>query len=1037
MEPRALLAVTAGIVGSELRVHLGDTNDMAILQVDSGIYSVQDGFQSLGSFSMAAINSIRITGDPAKAGQSLVIRPGDAVADSLAVDAGVDATIVGAPISTPGSVNIASAAITLSESVQTAGEQVYGGVVRLAKDIVLDAGNADIRFTSPIRSTVGLHNTIRDIGTSDLLTLSPGGSILYASRGSSDVGSGEVHFIDLGGQGRDLVDLGRATGRLALSADGSLLYAANPQDGTVTVVNTATRAILATIAASGSPTGMALSADGQALYVTNSADDLLSVISTVTNQLVRTVPLAGAPTTVAVGTDGRLWVTAQSGNRVSVVNAATGVIERQIDVGRGPHGIAISPDGARAYVTNTFDGTVSVIATTTGTVTMTINIGLGPTEIAVTADGRWVYVVDGFSNGVSVIESATLTVATRVSVGNEPTGLALSADGTKAYVASRTGISELRSEARSLAVRTNGIVRFTAPESTVDRLRELVVQGNREIESAGSVILGTDTSGNLRAGGTPVRSGGGPVNYDSFRSWGWTARAAEPVNNVNTVAWQNAAGELRFWRLDSNWNQLTADGRVAPRTAAFWQAEQDFEIDFDGDGVIGRRPIVIEAVGSVTLSYDSAGNLVAGETPVTSFGVPVNFQTYASWGWTARAAEAIRGVNTMVWEHTQSGNLHYWELSAGWVHQTSRGDFTRGTAAYNAAEAAFGMDFNGDGEVSPATTVIESSGAVPLEYDVDGNLRANGVLVMSLGGPVNYDVYRGWGWTATAAENVHGFNTIVWRNTSGSLHFWRLSSTWQHLSSDGMHALGTTGYHAAEVDFATDFNGDGVVGATETIIENVGTATLIYTRAGNLFVNGVPVTSGGNPVNFHSFARIGYTAMAAEAVNGTNSIVWRTPEKKLHFWRLSSDWAQVSADSMMVPGASRYYAAEVAFGRDFDDDGVIGSPFTIIEAVGAIRLSYDRAGNLFANGTAITAGGAPVNYQSYARIGYTARAVETVDGINTLAWVTTESKIHYWRLSSTWAQTSSDSMIVPGRPRYLAAETTFGVDFDGNGRIGS
>jgi YVTN family beta-propeller protein len=925
MEPRALLAVTAGIVGSELRVHLGDTNDMAILQVDSGIYSVQDGFNSFGSFSMAAINSIRITGDAAKAGQSLVIRPGDAVADSLTVDAGVDATIVGAPISTPGSVNIASAAITLSESVQTAGEQVYGGVVRLAKDIVLDAGDADIRFTSPIRSTVGLHNVIRDIAMSDQLTLPPGGTVLYASRGSSDVGSGGVHFIDLGGQGRDLVDLGRVAGRLALSADGSRLYAANPQDGTVTVVNTATRAILATIAASGSPTGMALSADGQALYVTNSVDDSLAVISTATNGLVRTIPLAGAPAAVAVGTDGRLWVTAQSGNRVSVVNAATGVIERQINVGRGPHGIAISPDGSRAYVTNTFDGTVSVISTTTGTVTMTIDIGLGPTEIALTADGRWVYVVDGFSNGVAVIETATLTVATRVSVGNEPTGLALSADGAKAYVASRTGISELRSEARSLTVRTNGTIRFTAPESTVDRLRELVVQGNREIESAGSVILSTDRGGNLRAGGTQVRSGGVAVNYDSYRSWGWTARAAE----------------------------------------------------------------------------------------------------------------AIRGVHTIVWEHAQSGKLHYWELSAGWVHQTSRGDFARGSAAYNAAEAAFGMDFNGDGVVSPTTTVIESSGAVALEYDGDGNLRANGVLVTSLGGPVNYDVYRGWGWTATAAENVRGFNTIAWRNTSGSLHFWRLSSTWQHLSSDGMHAPGTTGYHAAEVDFATDFNSDGVVGATETIIESLGTATLIYTGAGNLFVNGVPVTSGGNPVNFHSFARIGYTAMAAETVNGTNSIVWRTPQKKLHFWRLSSDWAQVSADSMMVPGAPRYHAAEVAFGRDFDDDGVIGSPFTIIEAVGATRLSYDRAGNLFANGTAITAGGAPVNYQSYARIGYTARAVETVDGVNTLAWVTTESKIHYWRLSGTWAQTSSDSMMVPGRPRYLAAETTFGVDFDGNGRIGS
>jgi hypothetical protein len=333
--------------------------------------------------------------------------------------------------------------------------------------------------------------------------------------------------------------------------------------------------------------------------------------------------------------------------------------------------------------------------------------------------------------------------------------------------------------------------------------------------------------------------------------------------------------------------------------------------------------------------------------------------------------------------------------------------------------------------------VLDSRGLVTLSHDGLGTLRANGVQVISGGGSVNHNAYVGWGWTAIAAENVGGTNTIIWRNTAGSLHFWRLSSGWQQLSADGLHAPGTTGYHAAETSFATDFNGDTFVGAPDTVIENVGSSTLAFTSAGNLVVNRVPITSGGNPVNFHNYSRIGYTAVGAESVNGVNSIAWRTPDKKLHFWRMSSSWAQVSSDSMLVPGATRYHAAEVAFGRDFDDDGVVGSPFTFIETVGAVRLSYDRAGNLFANGTAITAGGARVNYHSYARIGFTARAAEAVNGVNTLAWVTTDRKIHYWRLSSTWSQTSSDSMVNPGMPRYLAAETTFGVDFDGNTRIGS
>jgi cyclophilin family peptidyl-prolyl cis-trans isomerase len=480
--------------------------------------------------------------------------------------------------------------------------------------------------------------------------------------------------------------------------------------------------------------------------------------------------------------------------------------------------------------------------------------------------------------------------------------------------------------------------------------------------------------------------------------------------------------------------QGTGTAMITVRASSAFNAS-DFR-DHSFTVTVPEQVIEIEALGQVTLAARGIGNLTANGVLVTAGGGPVNYSSYRSWGWTARAAERIGGVNTIAWQN-ESGTLHFWRLSDGWAQTASDSMLAPGTPGFWQAESDFGLDFDGDGVIGRGLTVIEGSGSVRFGYDLGGNLLANETYVTASGGSVNYRSYAGWGWTAIAAENVGGTNTIVWRSASGSLHFWRLSSSWQQLSADSLHAPGTAGYHLAEVSFATDFDGNGIVGAPETVIENLGSAMLAYTGIGSLVVNGVPITSGGNPVNFHDFARIGYTAVGAEAVNGVNSIAWRMPDKKLHFWRMSSTWAHVSSDSMMVPGAPRYHAAEVAFGRDFDDDGVIGSPFTIIEAVGSVRLSYDRAGNLFANGTAITAGGVPVNYHSYAGVGYTARAAEAADGVNTLAWVTTDLKIHYWRLSSTWSQTSADSMIVPGKPRYLAAETIFGVDFDGNTRIGS
>jgi YVTN family beta-propeller protein len=47
-------------------------------------------------------------------------------------------------------------------------------------------------------------------------------------------------------------------------------------------------------------------------------------------------------------------------------------------VGNSPHGIAITPDGASAYVTNQTSNNVSVINTANNTVVATVNVGLGP-----------------------------------------------------------------------------------------------------------------------------------------------------------------------------------------------------------------------------------------------------------------------------------------------------------------------------------------------------------------------------------------------------------------------------------------------------------------------------------------------------------------------------------------------------------------------------------------------------------------------------------------------------------------------------------
>ena len=66
-----------------------------------------------------------------------------------------------------------------------------------------------------------------------------------------------------------------------------------------------------------------------------------------------------------------------------------------VPVGSDPDGVAVTPNGAYAYVANDFgSGSVSVISTATNTVTATITVGNEPDGVAVTPNGEYAYVTN-------------------------------------------------------------------------------------------------------------------------------------------------------------------------------------------------------------------------------------------------------------------------------------------------------------------------------------------------------------------------------------------------------------------------------------------------------------------------------------------------------------------------------------------------------------------------------------------------------------------------------------------------------------------
>src|SRR5260370_34424908 len=108
-----------------------------------------------------------------------------------------------------------------------------------------------------------------------------------------------------------------------------------------------------------------------------------------------------------------------------------------------PLGVAIKAIGKFAYVTNPgeicdFCGavqsySVSVIDTTTHSVVATIPVGQYPAGVAITPNGAFAYVANFNSNSVSVIDTATNTVTATVTVGTGPWGIAITPNRAFAY----------------------------------------------------------------------------------------------------------------------------------------------------------------------------------------------------------------------------------------------------------------------------------------------------------------------------------------------------------------------------------------------------------------------------------------------------------------------------------------------------------------------------------------------------------------------------------------------------------------------------
>jgi YVTN family beta-propeller protein len=174
------------------------------------------------------------------------------------------------------------------------------------------------------------------------------------------------------------------------------------------------------------PVGIAVNPNTKKVYVANEYSNTVSVIDTETDKVQATIHVGSFPYGIDTNPlNNRVYVTNRGSNTVSVIDGSIDTKLLDLPVGKSPVGIAVNPSTNLIYVTNFEDGTLSVIDDITNEVIDTISVGKTPYGIAVNPLSNKIYVADIITDTVSVIDGKTNKVTAKISVGKKPTDLAI------------------------------------------------------------------------------------------------------------------------------------------------------------------------------------------------------------------------------------------------------------------------------------------------------------------------------------------------------------------------------------------------------------------------------------------------------------------------------------------------------------------------------------------------------------------------------------------------------------------------------------
>lgn len=211
-----------------------------------------------------------------------------------------------------------------------------------------------------------------------------------------------------------------ATSAAAASAPAATLVVANKAEATASLIDLGSGEVAATVPTGAGPHEVGISPDGDSALVTNygqrgAPGSSLTLIDVPSARVVKTIDLGDYRKPHGVewlAGGGRALVTAEENRALLVVDVGSGEVVRAIATDQEiSHMVAVTADGARAFVANIGSGSVTAIDLAKGERLKNVPTGEGAEGVAVAgrdAGPRQVWVTNRAADTVTVLDAGSL-----------------------------------------------------------------------------------------------------------------------------------------------------------------------------------------------------------------------------------------------------------------------------------------------------------------------------------------------------------------------------------------------------------------------------------------------------------------------------------------------------------------------------------------------------------------------------------------------------------------------------------------------------